>query len=256
MGRVRAFCRPPLQAIKAAPIACIVVLLLLWFGSAHVGFAAVVLVALPGLYFPVLQGLDGADGRMRELFDIHRIAGARRLLALTWLQAEPFVAAASTGVIGMAWKAGVAAELIGMPAGSMGERIFQAKLLLETADVFAWTVVVVALAALSERAAVALVEGSSIFALHLAVKLAPPFRRRRVPPAAPARSWSSMPPARPMGSTRPSIWRWRTGSAPASWRPRVPGRRRCCAWRRGSTRPPRDASRSGVRCPCSSRTPA
>lgn len=167
-GIVRALASPPLQAFKAAPIVCLIVLLLLWFGSAWVGFAAVILVAVPGLYFPALDGLDGADGRMRELFDVHRIGGARRLLAFTWLQVLPFVRAASATVVGMAWKAGVAAELIGMPEGSMGERIFQAKLLLETADVFAWTVVVVALAVVSERVVIALIEGSSRAAVRIA----------------------------------------------------------------------------------------
>lgn len=171
---VRAFALPPLQAVKAAPIACLIVLLLLWFGSAWVGFAAAVLVAAPGLYFPVLDGLDGMDSRMRELFDVHRVGGVRRLCALTWLQVLPFVRAASAGVVGMAWKAGVAAELIGMPACSVGEHIFQAKLLLETADVFAWTIVVVALAAASERAAIGLIGGSSRVALRIAMWAAHP----------------------------------------------------------------------------------
>ncbi len=40
-------------------------------------------------------------------------------------------------VIGMSWKAGVAAELIGMATDTVGERIYQAKLLIETADLLA-----------------------------------------------------------------------------------------------------------------------
>ncbi|WP_286684136.1 ATP-binding cassette domain-containing protein [Collinsella sp. UBA1693] len=167
---VRQFIQVPLHAVKAAPIVCIIVLLLLWFGASWVGFAAVVLMALPGLYFPVLTGFDHMDQGMRELFDVHRVAGARRMLAFSWQQVCPFVRAASAGVVGMSWKAGVAAELIGSPAGSMGERIFQAKLLLETADVFAWTVAVVCLAVLFERLVLALLDGSIAVSIGLALR--------------------------------------------------------------------------------------
>jgi NitT/TauT family transport system permease protein len=69
----------------------------------------------------------------------------------------------------MSWKAGVAAELIGVPLGSMGERIYQSKLLLETADLFAWTAVVILLAWLCERAFLAFLRSTGPFALHLAV---------------------------------------------------------------------------------------
>jgi ATPase subunit of ABC transporter with duplicated ATPase domains len=45
----------------------------------------------------------------------------------------------------MAWKAGVSAEVIGLPSGSIGERLYQAKLYLATGDLFCWTGVIVAL---------------------------------------------------------------------------------------------------------------
>ena len=53
--------------------------------------------------------------------------------------------------MGFAWKSGIAAEVIGMPAGSIGERLQQAKIYLDTPDLFAWTVVIVALSVVTER---------------------------------------------------------------------------------------------------------
>lgn len=44
----------------------------------------------------------------------------------------------------MSWKAGAAAEVIGIPRGSIGERLQQAKVYLDTPDLFAWTLVIVA----------------------------------------------------------------------------------------------------------------
>ncbi|MDD4369222.1 MAG: nitrate ABC transporter permease, partial [Oscillospiraceae bacterium] len=50
-----------------------------------------------------------------------------------------------------AWKAGVAGEVIGIPQGSIGERLYTAKINLSTPDLFAWTLVVIGLSLLGER---------------------------------------------------------------------------------------------------------
>lgn len=174
MPAVRSLLAPPLQAIKATPIACLVVLLLLWLGSANVSFAAVLLMALPNLYFTTLEGLSHRDRRMVELFDVHAVRGARRALALTWQQVLPYVLAASANVVGMAWKAGVAAELIGVPLGSIGERVYQSKLLLETADVLAWTLTIIVLSMLCEHMVLFLLRASGPAAVSLALRLREP----------------------------------------------------------------------------------
>ncbi len=166
---VRVMARPPLVAVKSTPVVCVVVLLLMWLGSANVSVAAVFLMALPALYFPVLEGLDHVSVARCELFGVHGVRGAARSLGLVWPEVLPFLCAASETVVGMAWKAGVAAELIGVPAGSIGERIYQAKLLLETPDLFAWTMAVIALAAVCERAFLRVLRASGPAAVRLAV---------------------------------------------------------------------------------------
>ncbi len=45
--------------------------------------------------------------------------------------------------------------MIGLPEGSIGERLYEAKLFLSTADLFAWTVVIVAISVLGEKVVVA-----------------------------------------------------------------------------------------------------
>lgn len=157
---VRTLVSPALSAIKSTPVACVVVVLLIWFGSVNVSAIAVFLMALPGVYFSVLKGLDELDRHLVELFDLFRARTLVRLCALIWPGVMPYLIAASETVLSMSWKAGIAAELIGVPGGSIGERIYQAKLLLETADLFAWTIVVVALAWIFERAVLALMRGS------------------------------------------------------------------------------------------------
>ena len=160
---------PALSFVKATPVACVVVLLLIWLGSARVSIAAVFLMALPGVYFSLVEGLTQADKPLEQMFRLHGVRGWRLFCAHTWREVLPFVLSCARAVIGMSWKAGVAAELIGMAVGTVGERIYQAKLLIETADLLAWTVLVVMASWACERVLVWLLRASGPAAWRAAV---------------------------------------------------------------------------------------
>lgn len=172
-SRSRAFARlvaPALSFVKATPVACVVVLLLIWLGSARVSIAAVFLMALPGVYFSLVEGLSQVDKPLEQMFRLHGVRGWRLFCAHTWREVLPFVLSCARAVIGMSWKASVAAELIGMAVGTVGERIYQAKLLIETADLLAWTVLVVAASWACERVLVWLLRVSGPVAWGAAVR--------------------------------------------------------------------------------------
>ena len=169
----RAFARlvaPALSFVKATPVACVVVLLLIWLGSARVSIAAVFLMALPGVYFSLAEGLAQVNKPLEQMLRVHGVRGWRLFCAHTWREVLPFVLSCARAVIGMGWKAGVAAELIGMAVGTVGERIYQAKLLIETADLLAWTVLVVAASWACEHVLVWLLQASGPVAWRAAVR--------------------------------------------------------------------------------------
>ena len=149
---MRELVAPAVSTLKSVPVVCIIVLLLIWVGATSVSGIVVFLAIFPALYFSVVEGLENADAKLARMLERLCVSRPRRLLALGWPEALPYVRAASKNACGMAWKAGIAAEVVGTPAGSVGERIYQAKLLLETSDVFAWTIIVVLAAFLCERA--------------------------------------------------------------------------------------------------------
>ena len=172
-SRSRAFARlvaPALSFVKATPVACVVVLLLIWLGSARVSIAAVFLMALPGVYFSLVEGLAQVNKPLEQMFRLHGVRGWRLFCAHTWREVLPFVLSCAQAVIGMSWKAGVAAELIGMAVGTVGECIYQAKLLIETADLLAWTVLVVAASWTCERVLAWLLRASGPVAWRAAVR--------------------------------------------------------------------------------------
>ena len=68
------------------------------------------------------------------------------MLRLIYLPSlRPHLSAGRLTAFGLAWKSGVAAEVLCPPERAIGSRLQQAKLGLETADLFAWTLAIVTL---------------------------------------------------------------------------------------------------------------
>ena len=82
---------------------------------------------------------------------VFRLPAGRRLRAI-WLPAVlPAFRQGCSVALGICWKSGVAAEVIGITSGSIGEALYNAKILFSTAELLAWTVVIVLLSLAFER---------------------------------------------------------------------------------------------------------
>ncbi len=173
---VRTIFSPALSVLKSVPIVCVIVLLLMWVGAGSVSAVAVFLAVFPAVFFSCSEALDNVDAKTGEMLEVFGVPRVRRLLAHVWPEVLPYLVGTSRNVCGMAWKAGVAAELIGSPMGSIGERIYQSKLLLETADLFAWTIVIVVMSWLCERAFVAVLARTESWALRASLRVDRPKR--------------------------------------------------------------------------------
>ena len=152
------FLKPALMFIKAAPIVSFIVLFIIWFGSLWTSTWLVAIVVLTHMYFAIEQGLLKQDQAMAELCQATGQGKAHRFLLVTWPSLSAFIKASAKVCIAMGWKAGVAAELIAMSRGSIGEAIYESKIFLETESLFCWTVVVVVLAALFEAIGLRIIE--------------------------------------------------------------------------------------------------
>jgi NitT/TauT family transport system permease protein len=148
---VDALVSPLVGAIRAAPVVSFIILVLIWVDSSRLAVVVSALMVLPVTFAAVLEGVRQRDPAMLEMAAVFEIPALRRLPAVDIPAVLPFFAAACQVGIGLAWKSGIAAEVIALPTGSVGERLYDAKVLLESADVFVWTAVVVALSLLAER---------------------------------------------------------------------------------------------------------
>ena len=64
---------------------------------------------------------------------------------------KPYLRSAVVTGAGFAFKSGVAAEVIGSPAFSIGRKLYESKIYLETEQLFAWTAVIIILSVVFER---------------------------------------------------------------------------------------------------------
>ncbi len=149
---------PAIALLKAVPVASFVVLLLIWWGSPMLAVAICFLVVLPVIYINVLQGLQNADGKLLEMAGVFAMNRVNQFFYIYRPALRPFLGSGLKLALGMCWKSGVAAEIIGTPEYSIGERLYMSKIYLDTEGLFAWTIVVILLSAGFEKLFMGLVQ--------------------------------------------------------------------------------------------------
>ena len=136
---------PVIGVMKAVPVVSFVVLVIIWAGNRGLSLYVTAVVVLPILYLNTLEGLLGTDRKLLELAEVYRMTWPARLRGIWLPQLRPQLLGALELAVGMAWKSGVAAEVIGQPLGSLGNTLYRAKIYLETDKVLAISAVTVIL---------------------------------------------------------------------------------------------------------------
>ena len=148
---VRELLSPPLAVIRSVPVASFVIVALIWIPSRRLSILISFLIALPVLFESMLAAIERTDPQLVEMARAFRMPPVNRLLHLYLPAVLPHFRAAAITAMGLAWKSGVAAEVIGIPGGSIGEKLYKAKVYLATPDLFAWTLTIVLLSLLCTR---------------------------------------------------------------------------------------------------------
>ena len=143
--------RPFMVFCKAVPVAVFAVLLLIWWGSSMLAVAICFLVVFPNIYLNTLEGLKSADRELLEMAEVFRLPFGTRFFYIYRPALKPFLLSAFQLSLGMCWKSGVAAEVVGTPTHSIGGALYLAKIYLDTGDLFAWTAVIVLLSVFFEK---------------------------------------------------------------------------------------------------------
>ena len=142
---------PVITLMKAVPVASVVVIFLIWWGSDNLAVAISFFMALPNFYLNTLEGIRSTDKNLLEMAKVFSMPARNRFFYIYRPTLRPFWDSAIKLSVGMSWKAGVAAEVIGLPERAIGEQLYMSKIYLETDKVFAWTLVIILLSQLFEK---------------------------------------------------------------------------------------------------------
>ncbi len=145
--RVRELFAPLHAVLRAIPVASFVIAALIWMPAKNLSILISFLIVFPQIYGGMLSEFERRDPKMIEMAEVFRMKGMRRAIYIYALPAAGTFESLCAACIGLAWKSGIAAELIAIPSGSIGERLYQAKVYLMSGELFAWTILIILLSA-------------------------------------------------------------------------------------------------------------
>ena len=142
---------PMVTVIKSTPVASFIVLLLLWLGRDLLPVVIVVLMALPVIWGNVCAGIRNTDPLLLRTAKVFGFTRRRTLRRVYIPSVMPHFLSGCRTALGLGWKAGIAAEVLTVPALSIGKLLMEAKQYWEVTDLFAWTLVVILCSLIIEK---------------------------------------------------------------------------------------------------------
>ena len=148
---VREFFSPFVSVIKSIPIVSFIIIALIWAGSSNVTIIVSSVISFPIFYKNLLEGLLVTDPKMLDLAKVFEMKTSKKIKYIYLPSLSPHIRSAVSLAIGMAFRGGITAEVVGQPVRSIGNGLYRAKINLATSEMLAWTLVAVLAAFLIER---------------------------------------------------------------------------------------------------------
>lgn len=145
--------RPLLTLIKSTPVASFIILALVWMPRNGIPSFIAFLMVIPIVWSNINEGLRSTPADLLEMAAVFKLGTAKKIRVLYVPHLMPFFLSSVTSSLGLAWKAGIAAEVICIPARAIGTELSLAKTFLESPDLFAWTATVIILSVVFEKTA-------------------------------------------------------------------------------------------------------
>lgn len=145
-----AFVSPAIKVVRATPVVSFILLAYLWLNNDTIPVFIALLMVTPIVWQNTSAGLLSLDGGLLEMSKVFKLKKYKIFTKIIMPQLGPHLYSGSMSALGLAWKSGIAAEVISYPQIAIGKEMNEAKVLLETADVLVWSVSVIVLSMLFE----------------------------------------------------------------------------------------------------------
>lgn len=142
---------PVMLMIKSVPVASFIILCLIWLDTQTLSTFISFLMVFPIIYTNALEGIQNTDQNLYEMLTVFQVKPLKRVRYVYLEQMMPYILSACKVSVGLCWKAGIAAEVIGVPTNSIGGQLYLSKMYLDMSGLFAWTLVIVVLSMVFEK---------------------------------------------------------------------------------------------------------
>lgn len=154
------FINPIILIFRSIPLASLVIFLLFWVKSTNLSILVSFIMAMPIIYTNTYEGLKSIDKKLIQMADIYKIKEFDRIWSIYLVKTKTFISSSIISVSGLVLKAGIAAEVIGLPENSIGKSLYNSKIYLDMPSLLAWTLAILILSFIFESALKLILEES------------------------------------------------------------------------------------------------
>lgn len=147
---INAIISPFLRTVRAVPVVSFILLAFLWLDNDAIPIFIALLMVLPIIWQNISAGLGALDKGLLEMAKVYKIPQRKTFIKIILPQLKPYFFSGALTSLGLAWKSGIAAEVISYPTVAIGKAMNNAKTTLDTAEVLVWTATVVVLSLVFE----------------------------------------------------------------------------------------------------------
>ncbi len=148
---VKILLSPIMSVIKSTPVASFTILAIILFGTQNLSIIISFLMVVPIIYQNVLTGLENTSTQLLEMAKIFEFSRSSRFRYVIAPSVMPYLFSACSVCLGLSWKSGVAAEVIGISSNTIGGKLYDSKIYLNIPELFAYTAVIVVVSMMFER---------------------------------------------------------------------------------------------------------
>lgn len=142
---------PFVSTMKSTPVMSVILLAIVWLRAGSVPIFVCVLLCFPIMYTNTLHGILAIDKQLLQMARIYSVRRRKVLRGIVLPSIKPHLYAGIMIIVGFSFKSVITAEVLSSPKTSMGYGLYETKLYLNTAELFAWTVVIVLLSMCLEK---------------------------------------------------------------------------------------------------------
>lgn len=144
--------KPIITTFKAVPTMAVIILAIIWLDSELAPILVSFLVTFPLIYQNVVNGIQNIDPKLIEMVKLYKVGKAKTVKDVYLPSIQSYLMAGISTAVGLNVRIIIAAEVLSQPKISIGTAFQIERANLNTAGVFAWSMIAIIIVGIFEIA--------------------------------------------------------------------------------------------------------